>query len=115
MAGKINVCVPLENFTVHQGSIITFHHEEDKKKYQCTVCKIIFSYESQLEWYGNTHTDNKPFKCPSKTCPKFVEGFKSQQGLNRHMEIHSGKMIKCDVPGCPRVSPLATIYVILRI
>ena len=43
----------------------------------------------------DSHTDNKPFRCASKMWPKFVEGFKSQQLLNRHMDIYAGKCTSC--------------------
>ena len=48
------------------------------------------------------HTDSKPFKCASKSFIKFKEGFKSQQALDRHMDIHKGNLIKCDVEGCQK-------------
>ena len=48
------------------------------------------------------HTDSKLFKCASKSCIKFKEGFKSQQALDRHMDIHKGNLIKCDVEGCQK-------------
>ena len=82
-----------------------FYHEEDKKKFQCDICKVKFSFESQLKRHGMTHKDDKPFTCASKKCLKFHDGFKSQQALNRHMEIHRGNMIKCDVQGCPKSFP----------
>ena len=72
------------------------------KKWQCQTCKQKFTYESQLSRHQSTHMDSKPYKCASKTCPKFKEGFKSQQALNRHMDIHKGNLIKCDVQGCPK-------------
>ena len=50
-----------------------------------------FTFESQLLRYQFTHIDKKPFKCPSKTFPKFKEGFKSQQALDRHMDVHKGE------------------------
>ena len=34
--------------------------------------------------------------------PKFKEGFKSQQALDRHMDVHKGKLLKCDIQGCPK-------------
>ena len=79
-----------------------FFHEEDKKRWQCKTYKLEFTYESQLDRHQSTHTDSKPCKCASKTCPKFKEGFKSQQSLDRHMDIHKGNCIKCDVQGCPK-------------
>ena len=36
---------------------------------------------------------------------KFIEGFKSQQSLNRHMDIHAGKHTPCTVKGCPKAFP----------
>ena len=53
----------------------------------------------------DSHTDNKPFRCASKMWPKFVEGFKSQQLLNRHMDIYAGKHILCTVEGCTKAFP----------
>ena len=82
-----------------------FYHEEDKMKFQYDICKVKFSFESQLKRHGSMHKDDKPFTCASKKCPKFLGGFKSQQALNRHMEIHRGNMIKCDVQGCPKSFP----------
>ena len=70
--------------------------------WQCDKCKQKFTFESQLLRHQSTHTDKKPFKCASKTCPKFKEGFKSQQALERHMDVHKGKLIKCDILGCPK-------------
>ena len=34
--------------------------------------------------------------------PKFKEGFKSQQALDRHMDVHKGKLLKCDIQGCTK-------------
>ena len=79
-----------------------FFHEEDFKKWQCEECKQKFTFESQLSRHKSTHTDLKPFKCASKSCIKFKEGFKSQQALDRHMDIHKGNLIKCDVEGCQK-------------
>ena len=73
-----------------------------KKKWQCQTCKLKFTYESQLSRHQSTHTYSKPYKCTSKTCPKSKEGFKSQQALDRHMDIHKGNLIKCNVQGCPK-------------
>ena len=90
----------LSSYKMHE-----YYHEEDKKCFQCKVCKVKFTYESQLDRHMDGHTDNKPFKCASKTCPRFVEGFKSQQSLNRHMDIHAGKRIPCTVEGCTKDFP----------
>ena len=78
-----------------------FYHE-DKKKWQCNIGKQKFTFESQLSRHQSTHTDRKPFKHTNKTCPKFKEGFKSQQALDRHMDVHKGKLLKCDIQGCTK-------------
>ena len=90
----------LSSYKTHE-----YYHEEDKKHFQCKVCKIKFTFELQLDRHMDSHTDNKPFKCASKMWPKFVEGFKSQQLLNRHMDIHVGKRILCIVEGCTKAFP----------
>ena len=82
-----------------------FYHEQDKKKWQCDICKQKFTFESQLKRHHSKYTDVKPLKYASKICPKFKEGFKRQQVLDRHMEIHKGKLIKCDVEGCTKSFP----------
>ena len=66
-----------------------------KSIFSVKFVKIKFTFESQLDRHMDSHTDNKPFKSTFKTCPKFVEGFKSQQLLNRHMHILVGKHIPC--------------------
>ena len=90
----------LSSYKTHE-----YYHQEDKKCFQCKVCKIKFTYESQLDRHMDSHTDKKPFKCASKNCPKFKEGFKSQQSLNHHMDIHAGKQIPCTVAGCMKAFP----------
>ena len=90
----------LSSYKMHE-----YYHEEDKKHFQCKVHKVKFTFELQLDRHMDSHTDNKPFKCALKTCPKFVEGFKSQQLLNRYMDIHVGKHILCTVEDCTKAFP----------
>ena len=79
-----------------------FFHEEDKKNGSARHAnRNSLMNLNCLDISPHTWT-LKPYKCASKTCPKFKEGFKSQQALNRHMDIHKGNLIKCNVQGCPK-------------
>ena len=111
MAVRINICVSMSGCTKEFKSwsgykTHEFHHEENKKKWQCKTCLVHFIYASQLLRHEDTHKDSKlPYKCPSKSCKKFTEGFKSQQALNHHMDIHRGVQIPCTVAGCLKTFP----------
>ena len=82
---KISICATMKgtqkNSKVCLGFKTTYFIMKKIKK--CERCKQKFMFESQLSRYHSTHTDKKPFKCASKTCPKFKEGFKSQQALTQ--------------------------------
>ena len=67
-------------------------HNEDKKRFVCSVCQKCFLYDSFLKVYVQT----KDFLCLLCTCGKI---FKSQQSLKTHMELHSRERYPCKEPG----------------
>ena len=107
MTVRINICVSMKGAQRKVQKLVHGYktHEGNKKKWQCTTCLAHFMYASQLLRHEDTHKDLKPYKCPSKYCRKFTEGFKSQQALNHHMYIHRGVQIPCTVAGCSKTSP----------
>ena len=72
----------LSRFQNHMGM-----HNEDDKKHPCMKCTRRFTYPSPLDGHIISHGDDRPFKCPSKSCK--TQGFKCQTSLNCHMEQHS--------------------------
>jgi uncharacterized Zn-finger protein len=53
--------------------------------HQCNVCSKWFPRPSGLATHMNTHTGNKPFKCPVPDCDKF---FTVRSNARRHMRTH---------------------------
>ena len=74
--------------------------DEDMKKHACDQCTKRFTFKSQLDRHMDSHVDDKPFKCPSRSCK--TDGFKSKASLKRHMEQHSGELVECLVEGCSK-------------
>ena len=111
MAFRINMCVSMVGAQrSSKAGLVTkpmnFTMKKTKRNDQCKTCLVCFTYESQLLRHEDTHKDSKlPYKCPSKSCKKFTDYFKSQQALNHHMDIHRGVQIPCTVAGCPKTFP----------
>ena len=83
-----------------------FHHEENKKKWQCKTCLVCFMYESQLLRHEDTHKDSKSYKCPSKSCKKFTDGFESHAGFELSYGYSQGVQIPCTVARCLKTFPI---------
>ena len=72
-------------------------HEETNLKHECTECHRKFKFKCYLNRHMSVHSEDRPFKCPSKKCNVAC---KSAQALDRHMDVHLGLEFKC--PKCEK-------------
>ena len=73
-----------------------YEHSEDKE-YQCQDCDQSFFFESELRSHRIKHRKRPSFKYMHHGCGK---SFKRNSELNAHVEVHTGKLWRCDHPGC---------------
>ncbi len=57
---------------IGDGEMINILPETSKKRYQCKVCKSVFSDRSQIKFHMRIHSDEKPYQCNFVSCYFFV-------------------------------------------
>lgn len=84
--------------------------KQEKKKYQCHICKKQYLQESNLETHMKYHTDRRPFACDQ--CPK---QFVQKGDLGRHMKMHERQKNKDTENGSNNETQIQEIYVDMNI
>lgn len=83
-------------FTQRQKIVRHLQTHTKNRPYKCPVCGNRFAEEAVLNQHLRTHSGEKPFKC--QMCDK---KFAASTALSVHMRTHTGeKPLACKWPGC---------------
>lgn len=113
-AEKLFGCYLCEKKFVSQKSLLNHIKQHSEKRFECSFCKTMFSYKSDLgEHIKNKHSDERPFLCSECgarfsrndylvvhmrrhtgekpfTCKYCGKGFPRSTDLNVHEKYHTG-------------------------
>ncbi|KAK7060392.1 hypothetical protein VNI00_001157 [Paramarasmius palmivorus] len=72
---------------------------DNARAYRCKKCPKAFNQRSGLQTHENTHTGNKPHKCPAEGCGR---GFGDPSSCTRHFRETHGNyaLYACPIEGC---------------
>ena len=63
-------------------------------KFKCTVCEVMFYFQSSMESHMLTHSTEKKHACSHKGCAK---SFYSKGDLTKHIKVHLNTSWKCSL------------------
>jgi Zinc finger, C2H2 type. len=61
--------------------LVTIPSQRNHNPYICRICRKAFSRPSTLRTHSNSHTGEKPFRCPNTYCGK---AFSARSNMKRH-------------------------------
>ncbi|EPQ52201.1 hypothetical protein GLOTRDRAFT_132317 [Gloeophyllum trabeum ATCC 11539] len=68
-----------------QASEVSSPGKKKPKTHECAICHKVFPRPSGLSTHMNSHSGDKPFKCPIPTCDKY---FTVRSNAKRHLRTH---------------------------
>jgi uncharacterized Zn-finger protein len=71
----------ISDLSMNEGRIQVVPSRCAKWKYTCSVCQKLFERPSTLKTHMNSHTGERPFGCPNKSCKR---SFTVRSNMMRH-------------------------------